>query len=187
MKLPATAHSDFDLETIVRTHQEKVRNICFRFVRNREDADDLAQEVFIQVYESLSHFRKESSISTWIYRISVNKSLDFLRKKKRKKRFGQLTSLFGFGQEQEGEVVIPSGDDPLRDLEARERKEILDAAIHKLPKNQKKAIVLSKYEGFSNKEIAEIMDLSVSAVEALLHRARKKLHDLLYQFFEHKV
>ena len=83
--------------------------------------------------------------------------------------------------------MIPSADDPMRDFEARERKEILDAAIQKLPENQKKAIVLSKYEGFSNKEIAEIMGLSVSAVEALIHRARKKLHDLLYQFFEHKV
>lgn len=176
-----------DFETIVKNHQEKVRNICYRFVKNKEDADDLAQEVFMQVYESLSYFRKEANISTWIYRIAVNKSLDFLRKKKRKKRFGQLVSIVGFGEKQESEVAIPSGDNPHRNLEAMERKEILDNAIEKLSENQKKAIVLSKYEGFSNKEIAEIMNLSVSAVEALLHRAKKNLHQLLYQYFERKV
>jgi len=69
-----------DFRTIVETHQEKVRSTCFRFLNNREDADDAAQEVFVQVYESLSHFRKESELSTWIYRIAVNKSLDLLRK-----------------------------------------------------------------------------------------------------------
>ncbi|GAB4376945.1 MAG: RNA polymerase sigma factor [Calditrichia bacterium] len=172
-----------DFRSIVETHQEKVRNTCFRFVRNREDADDLAQEVFVQVYESLSHFRAESELSTWIYRIAVNKSLDFLRKKKRKKRWAQLTSLFVAGEEQ-GEIIIPARDNPHRELEDRERKQVLEAALEKLPENQRTAIVLSKYEGFSNKEIAEIMDLSLSAVEALNHRAKQNLHKQLHKYFE---
>ncbi len=103
------------------------------------------QDVFIQVYESLSHFREESELSTWIYRIAVNKSLDFLRMKKRKKRFAQLTTLFGFGEEKE-EIVIPAEDNPHQVLEEKERKQILDAAINKLPENQKTAITLSKYD-----------------------------------------
>jgi RNA polymerase sigma-70 factor, ECF subfamily len=172
-----------DFKTIVETHQEKVRNTCFRFVRNHEDADDMAQEVFIQVYESMGHFRKDAELSTWIYRIAVNKSLDFIRKKKRKKRFAQLSSLFGFNENDE-EIVLPSGDNPQQNMEEKERKQLLDSALEKLPENQKTAITLSKYEGFSNKEIMEIMDLSLSAVEALMHRAKKNLNKILYIHFE---
>lgn len=102
----------------------------------------------------------------------MNKSLDFLRKKKRKKRIVQITSLFGVGEEW-GEISIPSQQNPHGNLENKERRQILDAALDRLPQNQKTAIVLSKLQGFNNKEIAGIMDLSVSAVEALMHRAKK--------------
>jgi RNA polymerase sigma-70 factor (ECF subfamily) len=173
----------WDFETIVKTHQEKVRNTCFRFAKNPQEADDLAQEVFIQVYESLDRFRSESELSTWIYRIAVNKSLDYLRKKKRKKRFGNLVSIFGFGEEQE-EMPLPAEGNPHSDLEDVQRREVLQKALEKLPDNQHQAIVLSKYEGFSNREIADIMDLSVSAVESLIHRAKKNLHKLLYSYYE---
>ena len=84
-----------DFKALVERYQEKVRSTCFRFVHNGEDADDLTQEVFIQVYASLPRFREDSGLSTWIYRIAVNKALDFIRRQRRKKRFGQLTSLFG--------------------------------------------------------------------------------------------
>ncbi len=172
-----------DFRTIVEDHQEKVRNLCFRYVNNSEDADDVAQEVFIQVYESLGHFREQAELSTWIYRIAVNKSLDFIRRKKRKKRFAQLTSLFGSGSEKE-EIVLPTGGNPHGELEESERKQILNHAVGRRPNNQKTAITLSKYEGFSNKDIAAIMDLSLSAVEALVHRAKKNLHKQLYDYFD---
>ena len=172
-----------DFESIVKQNQEKVRNICFRYVSNVDDADDIAQEVFIQVFESLSHFREEAQISTWVYRIAVNKSLDFIRSKNRKKRFAQLTSLFKSGEDEEM-IEIPSHITPEKELEDNERKKMLDWALNKLPDNQKTAIVLSKYEGFSNTEIAKMMDLSLSAVEALMHRAKKNLHKELYNYFE---
>lgn len=172
-----------DFESIVKHNQEKVRNICFRYANNVDDADDIAQEVFIQVFESLSHFRKDAELSTWIYRIAVNKSLDFIRSKNRKKRFGQLTSLFKSGEDG-GMIEIPSFKTPEIELEDKERKKLLDWAINKLPENQKTVIVLSKYEGFSNAEIAKIMDLSLSAVEALMHRAKKNLQKELYNYFE---
>lgn len=143
----------------------------------------MAQDVFIQVYESMKYFRKESELSTWIYRISVNKSLDFIRRKKRKKRYAQLTSIFRTGED-EDEIALPANDNPHRELEDNERKKILNYAISKLPDSQKTVITLSKYEGISNKEIASIMDLSVSAVEALVHRAKKNLHKQLFTYFE---
>lgn len=175
-----------DFRTIVETHQEKVRNTCFRFVKNAEDAEDVAQEVFLQVFESQSHFRGEAELSTWIYRIAVNKSLDFIRRKKRKKRFAQLTSLFGVGEKDEV-LDIPVPENPQKELEGKERKQILDWAVNTLAENQKAAITLSKYEEFSNKEIADIMEMSVSAVEALIHRAKKNLHKQLYKYYEKHI
>ncbi|MBL1214370.1 MAG: RNA polymerase sigma factor [Ignavibacteriae bacterium] len=184
MFLAEQTYNTTDFKSIVENLQEKVRNTCFRYVNNVEDADDIAQEVFIQVYESMSHFREESQISTWVYRIAVNKSLDFLRSKKRKKRFGQLTSLFRSTEEGEEIIEIPSYGTPEQELEDKERKEILDWAIAKLPENQKTAIILSRYEGFSNKEITEIMNMSLSAVEALMFRAKKNLQKQLKDYFE---
>ncbi len=169
--------------SVVENLQEKVRNTCFRYVNNIEDADDITHEVFIQVYESMTHFREEAQLSTWVYRIAVNKSLDFIRSKKRIKRFAKLTSLFKSDKD-ESTIEIPSFSTPQKELEDKERKELLDYAISKLPNNQKTVIILSKYEGFSNKEIAKIMDMSLSAIEALMHRAKKNLHKHLQNYFE---
>ena len=177
-------NQNIDFKEIVESFQVKVRNTCFRYVNNVEDADDIAQEVFVQIYESMSSFREESQISTWIYRIAVNKSLDFLRSKKRKKRFAILTSIFKSVNDEEEIIEIPVFGSPDKELEDNERKEILYWAISELPENQKTAIILGKLEGFSNKEITDIMDISLSAVEALLHRAKKNLQNLLSEYFE---
>lgn len=179
--MPVVPESDF--EAIVRGHQEKVRNICYRFARNREDADDLAQEVFIQVHGSLGRFRREADLSTWIYRIAVNTSLSFLRRSKRRKRLAALRSLFG----PEGrEVVVPAPrlEEPQHRLEEEERKRILAWAVDRLPEGQRTAITLDRYEGFDHQEIAAIMGLSVPAVEALLHRAKERLRKDLAGYFE---
>ncbi|RMD48162.1 MAG: sigma-70 family RNA polymerase sigma factor [Ignavibacteria bacterium] len=175
-----------EFRKIVNEHEERVRNTLFRFVKTREDTEDIAQEVFIQVYESMGKFRGDAELSTWIYKITVNKAIDFLRRKKRKKRFAQLTSIFGNDEEYE-EVNIPSSSNPASDLETEQRKEILNMALDKLPENQRTAIILSRYEGFSNKEIAKIMSSSVSSVESLLHRAKKNLHKILYDYYEKKI
>ncbi len=167
---------------IVENHQEKVRNLCFRYLNNIDDAEDIAQEVFIQVFESLNSFRDEAQISTWIYRIAVNKSIDHLRKKKRKKRFSKLVSIFGF-YEDENEFEIQSSENPQKGKKMNEKRDHLNRAIDSLPENQKAALILSKFEGFSNKEISEILNTSVSAVEALNNRAKKNLHKKLYDFY----
>ena len=167
----------------VESHQDKVLNTCYRFVRKQDDAEDLAQEVFIEVYRSIGRFREDAELSTWIYRIAVNKSLDFVRKMKRKKRFTFVLSLAGF-EDENRELQLPVSINPHTELELKERVRILNRAIDSLPENQKVAITLSKYEGFSNKEIAEIMDTSVSAVHSLVHRAKYNLHKKLYQFYE---
>jgi RNA polymerase sigma-70 factor (ECF subfamily) len=170
-------------QSLVEQYQDRVINTCYGFVRDREDAKDIAQEVFIEIYQSLEKFREEAKLSTWIYRISVTKSLDFLRRKNRKKRMGQFKKLFNIDDVAD-RLEQPSGNNPDNNMEARERARILQQAMDRLPENQKIAITLSKYEGFSNKEISEIMNASVSSVESLIHRAKVNLKKKLYRYYD---
>jgi len=168
---------------LVEEHQLKVINTCFRFLNNKEDAEDIAQEVFLEVHRSIDKFRGEAKLSTWIYRIAVTKSLDFIRKKKRKKRMGHLKRILGVDEELD-KLPANNMDDPERALEKEERVKILEEALNSIAENQRTAIILSKYDGYSNQEIAEIMDTSISAVESLIHRAKKNLEKKLYYYFK---
>lgn len=181
-----TREEEARFRTVVEAYQEKVRNTCFRYLHNPEDADDVAQEVFVEAYESLDHFREESRLSTWIYRIAVNKCIDFIRRKNRKKRFAQLISIFGVGRHTT-DIPDPGGRDPHADLEIRERNATLNQVLDSLPDNQKTAILLSTYEGLSNKELASVMSLSLTAAEALLHRAKSNLKKQLTRYFERSL
>ena len=91
---------------LVETFKDNVYNTCFGFLRNAEDAQDVAQEVFIEVFESIDGFREDAKLSTWIYRIAVTKSLEYLRWKKRKKRWAMVQSLWN--SEGEATVQLPS-------------------------------------------------------------------------------
>lgn len=167
---------------IVETHQDRVLNTCYRFLKSREDAHDVAQDVFMQVYKSLDEFRGESQLSTWIYRIAVRKSLDAIRNQNRKRRLGSVKTILGLGSEI---VDLPdtSGSTPEGDFDDAERKRLLGWAVAKLPESQRVAITLSNYESYTNQEIADILQTSVSAVEALLHRGRKNLERRLEKYF----
>jgi len=168
---------------LVELYQHRVINTCYRFLFNREDAEDTAQEVFIDVYNAVKNFNQEAQLSTWIYRIAVNRSIDSIRKKKRKKRFAPIKSLLGL--EEEGkEIAAPDHWNPEKDLETSERMLILMTAVETLPENQRAVFTLSKCDGVGNKEIAAVMNLSLSSVEALMHRAKKKLRKQLFHYFE---
>lgn len=169
--------------TVVELYQDRVLNTCYRFLFNREDAEDVAQEVFIEVYRSISSFRQEAKLSTWVYQIAISRSIDLIRKKKRKKRFAQVKSLLGL-EEEGNELPAPGKNGPLEKLEQEERMRILQEAIDTLPENQRIAFTLSKCQGIGNKKIAEIMGVTLSSVESLMHRAKKNLENKLYQYFE---
>lgn len=164
-------------QILVEKYQEMVFRTCMGLLHNPDDADDIAQEVFVEVYESLGYFRHEAKLSTWIYRIAVNKSLNYLKKTKRKSLFKSLEEIFQPGQKNELSVSLVEAAD--KDVEAEEQKRMLETALNKLPENQRIAFVLFRYDELPQKEIAEIMGLSVSAVESLVHRARKNLYKLL--------
>lgn len=166
-------------KTIVETWQNMVFNTALGIVQNAEDAEDIAQEVFVQVYQSISSFKGESKFSTWLYRITVTKSLDHERKKKRKKRFAFVRSIFG----EQNEVLVnpPDFHHPGVVLDDKEDAAVLFSAIAELPENQRVAFTLNKVEGLSYQEVSEIMKSTVSSVESLMHRAKnnlkKKLED----------
>ncbi len=171
---------------LVEQYSKMVINTCFGFLRNQEDAEDIAQEVFVEVYKSVKKFRGDSKLSTWIYRIAVTKSLDQIKMKKRKKRAAQLKSLFGF-DDQELELPASSNSNPENIAEKEERKLVLQNAIETLAENQKVAITLNKIEGFSYKEISEIMDTSVSSVESLIVRAKRNLKEKLTKYYKRNL
>ena len=168
-------------KVIVETWQNMVFNTAIGFLQNAEDAEDTAQEVFMQVFESVSSFKEESKISTWIYRITVSKCLDHLRKKRRKKRFAFIQSLYG----KNDSLMIDPPDffHPGVKVENKENAALLFKAIEKLPVNQKMAFVLNKIENLSYREIGEITDSSESAVDSLLQRAKKNLQSTLKEYY----
>jgi RNA polymerase sigma-70 factor (ECF subfamily) len=167
---------------IVEKWQDMVFNTCMGLVQDANDAEDVAQEVFIQVYESVEQFKGESKFSTWLYRIAVTKSLDHLRKKKRKKRFAFLQSLFGVNEEEV--IQDPEFHHPGVKLENKEQAAVLFNAISKLPDNQKAAFTLHKLEGLSYQEVAEALSTTVSSVESLMHRARGNLRKILTNYYQ---
>ena len=148
---------------------------------NIEDAEDVAQEVFVQVYESVQSFKGESKISTWLYRIAISKSMDHIRKKKRKKRFAFIESIFNVNNElihDPGHFVHPGVQ-----LENKEKAADLFNAINTLPKNQKTAFILNKMQDLSYQEIADVMKITISAADSLLHRAKQNLRKYLKTYY----
>ena len=161
--------------------QDMVYNTALGIVQNPEDADDITQEVFVQVYQSVSSFKGESKLSTWLYRITLSKALDHIKKSRRKKRVAFVQSLFGSREE---EILSPVDfNHPGVQLEKKERAAELFRALKELPHKQRVAFTMHKLEGQSYQEIAEIMDTSLFAVESLMGRAKRNLKKILEKYY----
>ncbi len=168
---------------LVEDYKDKVVNTCFGFVHQQEDAEDIAQEVFVEAWLNYHKFRGEASLSTWLYRIAVNKSLDALRKRKTRKYIDLIKNLLHLNNEDHNQIK-ESNLDPLQKIETEEREQVLINALDLIPVNQKIAITLAKYEDLSMKEIAEVMETTESAVESLLSRAKVSLRKHLEEYYK---
>lgn len=164
---------------LVDSYRKSILRICMGFVRSEADADDIAQDVFIEVFRSINKFKGESGLSTWLYRIAVNRSLNFLRDKKRRGSDSQV-SLDNINIKRSDVDTYETAD---RNIERAEQKEALDIALQKLPENQRSAFILSRYNDLSYKNIAEVMDISVASVESLLFRAKKNMQSSLLDYY----
>ncbi len=147
-------------ERIYTDHRTRVFSTAFRMVGNRADAEDITQDVFVKVFKKLKAFRRESSLSTWIYRITVNACLDFLRKRKRR----QAVSLEACGE-------IPSTSVGVKDL--------IEGMVSTLPEGYRKIFILHDIQGLKHSEIAEVLGISQGASKSQLHRARAQLREKL--------
>ena len=174
---------NYAFSVLVNEYKNKIFNTTLGIVQHYEDAEDLTQEVFIEIFQSIVHFKGESKLSTWIYRITLTKSLEFLRKKKRKKRFAPVLSLFGKNNVLQ-EINKNYFHHPGVELENKEKAAILFNAIDKLAENQKTAFLLHKTEQLSYNEIAEIMQITIPSVESLMFRAKQNLQKLLGDYYE---
>ncbi len=169
----------------VDRYQDIVLNTCNGFVHNSDDAKDLTQEVFLKIYDSIHKFRGDAKLSTWIYRIAVNKSLNFLRANKKARMIGNLDSI----DYSNNSALSVNHESDHKDsyLEQLQRSRILYAAINGLSKNQKIAFSLNKLDEISYNEIAEIMNISLPAVESLIHRAKLSLQKKLINYYKNNL
>ncbi len=167
---------------LVTKYQHRVFSICYKFLKNNEDAEDVSQEVFMDIYRKIDEFRGDASLLTWIYRIAVNRCMDHIRMKSRKKR-----NLFAFHSKDNEELErlqIPTHHHPHAQLEMKEDEQILNQAIQKLPERQRIAFTLAKIDGMKQDEVASVMETTVSSVESLLIRAKKSLKNDLIEYFK---
>ncbi len=157
---------------LVAQFSPRVLNTCYRFLLNQQDAEDVSQEVFIEVYQSVKTFKGDAKLSTWIYRITVTKCLDELKKRNRKKRISSLGKILLID-----EVAnwLKGGAMPDKSLHEDDNFRAISKALNSLPDNQRVAFTLSKIDGYSNPEIAEIMNTTLNAVESLISRAKQKV------------
>ena len=161
-----------DFRFLVENYKKYIFNNIVSTIQNIEEADDLTQEVFIQVFKSIDNFKEKSSLSTWIYRITLSKCYEHIRYKKRKKRFSQLVNLF---RDDGTSIDIPTFEHPGVILEKKEDAKILFEAINYLNEEQKSAYILKNIQGLTYKKISEVMNKSSSSVESLIFRAKKNL------------
>jgi RNA polymerase sigma-70 factor (ECF subfamily) len=174
-----TAFQGGDLDVyrfLVERHQERIRNVLFSIFRDRDFIDDLAQEVFIKVYQALPHFRFESSFYTWLYRIAVNKSRDELRKKKARRFFSFQTLDEGI----EKELNVRLSVQP----ENRDTQELVAMGLQTLPEKFRTAVILKDIEGLSYEEIAAVMQCELGTVKSRISRARAMLRKALKPLME---
>ncbi len=151
---------------LVRKYQERIYQLCYRMVRNHDDAADLAQDAFVKAYLSLRKFRERSTFYTWIYRIAMNLCIDFSKKR----------------AAPEAGVANPYGADPETEVARRSVGRAIDAAISKLPPRQRAVFVMRQYEGMSYEDISRVTRRSVGTLKANYHHAVFKLRDMLKEY-----
>lgn len=160
-------------------HHKMVFNLALHYVQNIEDAEEITQDVFLKVFDNLNTFKNQSSLKTWVYRITINQSLDFIKGKNAQKR-NFLFSIFSINDS--NFKFQPSNfNHPGIELEQKEACQKIFEAINQLSDNQKTALILLKIENKSQAETAEIMNLNVKALESLFQRAKNNLEILLIE------
>jgi RNA polymerase sigma factor (sigma-70 family) len=170
-------------DELVQRYQERIYATIYHMTSNHEDANDLAQDSFIKAYQALKSFKGGSSFYTWLYRIAVNKTINFL--KQRKNRTHMSLNDLDFNTENNPDLVaLISENTPRRDAGLKELQEKLNAALLELSEPHRLVVVLHDVQGQSHEEIAEIMDCNIGTVRSRLFYARQQLQSLLTDYLK---
>lgn len=170
-------------DELVRRHQERIYATIYHMTSNHEDASDLAQETFVKAFHSLKSFKGGSSFYTWLYRIGVNKTINFL--KQRNRRAAMSLNDLDFNAENDPDLVaLISDKTPRRDAALTELQEKLNAALMKLSEPHRLAVVLHDVQGLSHEEIAQIMECNIGTVRSRLFYARQQLQGYLTEYLK---
>jgi RNA polymerase sigma factor (sigma-70 family) len=166
---------------LVENYRNRVFHTVLNILQDSKEAEDAAQETFIQVFESVGSFKAESSLSTWIYRIAVHKALDKIRRRKTRQR---LHKMIPWWMPEEKKSTGDLFHHPGILAENKEKATVLFKAIESLPEKQKLAFTLIKVQGMSYEEACEIMGQNIKAVESLITRAKLNLQKLLEDYYK---
>src|SRR5437667_11659457 len=170
-------------DELIRRYQERIYATIYHMTANHEDANDLAQETFIKAYQALRSFKGDSSFNTWVYRIAVNKTINFLKQRKNKTHLS-LNDL-DFNAENDPDLVaLISERTPRRDIGLAELQEKLNAAMLKLSEVHRLVVTLHDVQGLSHEEIGKIMDCNIGTVRSRLFYARQQLQAYLSDYLK---
>lgn len=167
-------------------HSNHVYSVCFRMLGNPGDAEEISQDVFLTLWQKANSVRGEAKLSTWLHRVAVNKSINY---RKRGGVFSRIKQIMSIDTEEISlaeQLPAPDSERPDMKLESREAGEQLTDLMKELPERQREIYLLHKLEGLSHKEIAEEMDLSLSSVESLMHRAKQNLQKVMLKRFKNR-
>jgi RNA polymerase sigma factor (sigma-70 family) len=168
-------------DELVRRYQERIYATVYHMTSNHEDANDLAQDSFIKAFQALKSFKGDSSFFTWVYRIAVNKTINFL--KQRKNRNMLSLNDVDLNAEHDPDIVeLISHHTPRRNAGLAELQEKLNAAMQKLSEDHRLVITLHDIQGMSHEEISKIMDCNVGTVRSRLFYARQQMQGLLANY-----
>ncbi len=168
-------------DELIRRYQERIYGTLYHMTSNHEDAHDLAQESFIKAYQAIKTFKGGSSFYTWLYRIAVNKTLNFL--KQRENRVHMSLNDLDFGAEKDPDLIaLISDKTPLRDAGLKELQNKLNEAMQRLSEHHRMVVTLHDVQGLSHEEIAEVMDCNVGTVRSRLFYARQQLQGWLAEY-----
>lgn len=171
-------------EEIVKRYERKVYNLAFRILGNQDDASDVLQDTFLQVFKNISTFKGDSKFSTWLYRIATNASLMKKRKDKKTQSISIETPILtGKGNKISRQLKDDWAGNPLDIVEKKEIKNVLKKAIASMHEEYRIPLVLRDIDGFSNEEVSKILNISVPAVKSRVHRARMFLREELGNYF----
>jgi RNA polymerase sigma-70 factor, ECF subfamily len=171
-------------ESLVRRYQRQVANLIYLTMGNRDDVDDIAQEVFIRVYRSLSKFKFDASFFSWLYRITMNLCIDEIRKRKIRRvlSLDYLTE-DNLEKNRKSKDYTMASDSVLTE----EKRQVIQSALQRLTPEHREVLVLREYQDLSYNEIAETLDLRLEAVKSRIFRARMELKSLISDYFEERT